>query len=102
MKDHYNKVMNYFEALKNSSSQSKFSIVIVPNTNPLVFQRFFVFYETLGNGWDNGCKKVLCIDGCFIKTFLGGMLLSAVGRDPNEQMFPVALTVVEGENNAYW
>ena len=41
MKDHYNKVMNYFEALKISSPQSKFSIVTVPNTYPPVFQRFF-------------------------------------------------------------
>jgi MULE transposase-like protein/MuDR family transposase len=102
MKDHYNKVMNYFEALKISCPQSKFTVVTVPNTNPPIFQRFFVFYEALGNGWYNGCKKVLCIDGCFIKTFLGGMLLSAIGRDPNEQMFPVAWAVVEGENNESW
>ena len=27
------------------------------------------------------------------------MLLSAVGRDPNEQMYPLAWAVVEGENN---
>ena len=41
MKDHYNKVMNYVEALKNSSPQSKLSIVIVPNTNPPFYKDFF-------------------------------------------------------------
>ncbi|XP_057548298.1 uncharacterized protein LOC130826745 [Amaranthus tricolor] len=30
------------------------------------------------------------------------MLLSAVGRDPNEQMYPLAWAVVEGENNGSW
>ena len=30
------------------------------------------------------------------------MLLSAVGRDPNEQMYPLAWAVVEGENNESW
>ena len=38
------------------------------------------------------------MDGCFIKTFLGGMLLSVVGRDPNRQMYPLAWAIVEGEN----
>ena len=44
----------------------------------------------------------MCIDGCFLKTFLGGMLLSTVGRDPNEQMYPLAWAVVEGVNNDSW
>ena len=30
---------------------------------------------------------------------LMGMLFSAIGRDPNEQMFPVVWAVVEAENN---
>ena len=47
-------------------------------------------------------QEILCIDGCFLKTFLGGVLLSAVGRDPNEQMYPLAWAVVEGENNESW
>ena len=45
---------------------------------------------------------MLCIDGCFIKTYLGGMQLSAIDRDPNEQMFPLAWAVVEGKNNEAW
>ncbi|XP_074277505.1 uncharacterized protein LOC141601136 [Silene latifolia] len=31
--------------------------------------------------------------------FLGGQLIAAVGRDGNEQMFPLAWAVVKGENN---
>ena len=61
-----------------------------------------MFYEALRNGWYNGCTKVLCIDGCFIKTFLEGMLLSAIGRDQNEQIFPVAWAIVKRENNESW
>ena len=36
------------------------------------------------------------------KTFLGGQLLAAVGRDDNDQMYPVAWTVVEAENIDSW
>lgn len=33
---------------------------------------------------------------------MGGQLLSAVGRDRNNQMFPVAYAVVETENSDSW
>ena len=56
-------------------------------------------YKGLRDGWLLGCRKVLCIDGCFQKTFLGGMLMSTVGRDPNDQRFPLAWAFVEGKNN---
>ena len=84
MKQLYSKLMSYMEALKQSSPKSHFTIVIDENTNPPTFQRMFVYFEGVKEGWVKGCKKVLCIDGCFTKTFLGGMSLSAVGRDPNE------------------
>ncbi|XP_078442368.1 uncharacterized protein LOC144712064 [Wolffia australiana] len=35
-------------------------------------------------------------------TELKGQLLSAVGKDGNNQMFPIAWAVVEGENQASW
>ena len=48
---------------------------------------FFVCFDGVRDGWVAGCRKVLCVDGCFLKTFLGGMLLSAVGREANDQMY---------------
>ena len=91
--------MDYHEALRVSNPKSHFTIVTIPNTSSPVFQRFFVMFKGLRDGWLLGCRKVLCIDGCFLKTFVGGMLLSTVGRDPNDQMFPLAWAVVEDENN---
>ena len=45
---------------------------------------------------------MLCIDAAFLKTFLGGTLLSAIGIDGNNQMYPLAWAVAEGENNESW
>lgn len=42
------------------------------------------------------------LDGCFLKTYCRGELLSAVGRDGNNQMFPIAWAVVESENKDSW
>ncbi|XP_057538141.1 uncharacterized protein LOC130815669 [Amaranthus tricolor] len=102
MKQHYQKLMSYVGVLERSNPNSHFVVVTDPSTNPPTFQRFFVCFKGVKDGWVGGCKKILGIDGCFLKTFLGGMLLSAVGRDPNEQMYPLAWAVVEGENNESW
>ena len=102
MKQHYEKLMSYVGVLESSNPNSHFVVVTDPSTNPPTFQRLFVCFEGIKDGWVDGCKKILCIDGCFLKTFLGGVLLSAVGRDPNEQMYPLAWAVVEGENNESW
>lgn len=40
---------------------------------------------------------MLGLEGCFIKTVYGGQLLSVVGRDGNNCILPVAMTVIENE-----
>ncbi|XP_021767683.1 uncharacterized protein LOC110732078 [Chenopodium quinoa] len=104
MYEHYNKIGGYIAALKRSSPGSTIELVtdISTHQNPPVFKRLFICFEALQKGWKEGCRKVLCVDGCFLKTFLGGQLLSVVGRDGNDQIFPLAWAVVEGENNLSW
>ncbi|KAH1221087.1 hypothetical protein GmHk_12G034584 [Glycine max] len=41
-------------------------------------------------------------DGCFLKGEYGGQLLSALAKDGNNQMFPIAYAVVESENYSPW
>lgn len=45
------------------------------------------------------CRILICHDGCHLKTFLGGMLLAAIGMDENDQMYTLVWGVVEGKNN---
>jgi len=45
---------------------------------------------------------VIGLDGCFLKSYYGGLLLSAIGRDPNDQMLLIAFVVVEGEIKDSW
>ncbi|KAK9067585.1 hypothetical protein SSX86_011696 [Deinandra increscens subsp. villosa] len=108
MKDHYSKIGSYIEALRQENPTSTFVLEIVTPAylrvegSEMVFHRLFVCFDGVKQGFLAGCRKVLCLDGCFLKTFLGGMLLAAIGRDPNDQMYPVAWAVVEGENNDSW
>ncbi|XP_022030248.1 uncharacterized protein LOC110931151 [Helianthus annuus] len=110
MRDHYRKIGAYMEILKKVNPTSTFVLVTAPpgfiNLDPTAtcetFFRLFVCFDGVKRGFLAGCRKVLCLDGCFLKTFLGGMLLTAVGRDANDQMYPLAWAVVDGENNDSW
>ncbi|KAL2922094.1 Transposase for insertion sequence element IS406 [Bienertia sinuspersici] len=104
MQEHYNKVGSYVAAIRAASPQTVMELVVdgSKESNPPFFQRLFNCFDGLKKGWKEGCRRIICVDAAFLKTFLGGQILSAIGRDPNDQMFPIAWTVVEGENNLSW
>ncbi|CAL0318243.1 unnamed protein product [Lupinus luteus] len=42
------------------------------------------------------------LDGCFLKRYYGGQLLSAVGQDANNQFYVIAYAVVDSETKDNW
>ena len=58
--------------------------------------RFGCFYMCL-EGFKARCRPFIGVDGCHLKTTYGGQLLVAVGRDPNDQYYPLAFAAVENE-----
>lgn len=42
------------------------------------------------------------LDGCFLKGYYGGQLLSAVGQDANNQFYVIAYVVVDAETKENW
>jgi hypothetical protein len=53
-------------------------------------------------GFLEGCKPIIGVDGCFLKGPFKGQLLSAVGRDGNNNMYPIAFAIVEAEVKDSW
>ncbi|XP_058733140.1 uncharacterized protein LOC131604734 [Vicia villosa] len=53
-------------------------------------------------GFTNGCKPFVGVDGCHLKMKYGGPLLIIMGREPNDQYFPLAFGVVETETKETW
>ncbi|XP_017416399.2 uncharacterized protein LOC108327178 [Vigna angularis] len=58
--------------------------------------------EGYKEGFLGSCRPFIGVDGCHLKTSYGGQLLVAVGRDPNDQYFPLAFAVVEIECKDTW
>ena len=74
-----------------------------PGTNiKHVFQRLYVCFEACKKGFLAVCRQVIGLDGCFFKGACNGELLCALGRDPNNQMYPIAWAIVEKETSESW
>ncbi|KAL0360355.1 UNVERIFIED_CONTAM: hypothetical protein Sradi_3720000 [Sesamum radiatum] len=49
-----------------------------------------------------GCRPLIGVDGCHLKGPHDGVLLAAVGIDPNNNAFPIAYAVVGRESRESW
>ncbi|XP_020272265.1 uncharacterized protein LOC109847447 [Asparagus officinalis] len=67
-----------------------------------VFQRFYMCFAAIKRGFANNYRHIFGLDGCFLKHACGGQLLSVMGRDENNQMWPIVWAVVEGETRSSW
>ena len=46
------------------------------------------------NGFKDACRPFVGLDGGFMKTKVGGALLSTISRNANNQMYPIIIVVV--------
>lgn len=67
-----------------------------------VFYRFYVCFARIKKAWCSYSRPIFGIDGCFLKCYTEGQLLAAVGRDSNNQMYPIAYAIVDKENEDNW
>ena len=73
----------------------------LPTELPM-FDRLYISFNCLKKGLLDGCRRVLGLDGYFLKGYVKGEILAAVDRDGNNQMFPVAWCVVTCKNKVAW
>ena len=78
---------------------SKTREINMPNTE--IFQRVLWSFKPSIEGFEH-CRPVMSIDGTHLYGKYKGKLLIAMGCDGNNQLFPLAFAITEGENTDSW
>ena len=99
-KGQYQRLFDYQLELLRSNPGS--TVIVKVQERMPIFERMYICLDACRKGFLAGCRKVVGLDGCFFKGATNGELLCAVGRDANNQMYPIAWAVVEKENNDTW
>lgn len=95
----YNMLWDYANEVIRSKPSSTFFIQL---DNESRFKRCYFGFDACKRGFLVGCRPIICFDGCHLKTKYGGVLLSAVGMDPNDCIYHIAHYVVGVEDNNTW
>ena len=110
----YNQLWKYCEELRRCNPSSTMLIEVhYFNEGGLVakmgltvvvpyIERLYICLEGCKRGFLAGCRPIIGLDACHLKTKTGGQLVSAIGRNPNDECFPFAFAVVEVERKDSW
>ncbi|CAN1182822.1 hypothetical protein LINPERPRIM_LOCUS31770 [Linum perenne] len=97
--EQYARLYDYCAEVRKSNVGST---VFVEATDVGHFKRMYCCLGACKEGFLAGCRRVICIDGCFLKTEVGGQLLTTVGLDGNDGVYPIAYAAVGAENEDNW
>jgi len=103
-KEQYKRLCDYCATVRQMNRGSTLLMKVERPTLdvPPTFQRLYMSLVACNEGFKRACRPVIGVDGCFLKGHFGGQLLAAVGRDPNDNIYPIALAVVEAETKDSW
>ncbi|KAK9049537.1 hypothetical protein SSX86_031493 [Deinandra increscens subsp. villosa] len=102
----YGKLRDYVDELIRSNPGTTVKLEVEAATDPTSpvrkFKRIYVCLGSLKQGYTAIGRELLGLDGAFLKGPFPGQLLTAVGLDPNNGIYPLAYAIVEAETMLSW
>jgi hypothetical protein len=103
-KESYGRLWDYAATLQKTNEGSCVVVKVVRTIpiSPAIFQRMYVSFAAMKKGFKEGCRPFIGLDGCHLKGPYRGQLLSAIGRDGNDNIYLIAVAAMEQENYEAW
>ena len=102
----YSRLRDYLNDLQKCNPNTTVKIDVYGEENPdsptRMFRRVYVCLGALKDGFRASGRELLGLDGAFMKGQYSGQLLTAVGVDANNGIYPVAYGIVESESKHSW
>ncbi|KAK4382804.1 hypothetical protein Sango_2836700 [Sesamum angolense] len=102
VKEQYARLYDYCHTVVKHNPGSSLIMKLNKEVNPLVLERMYFCLKGMRDGFIEGCRPLIGLDGCFLKGLFKGSLLAAIGRDPNDNIYPIAVAYVEVEKYDSW
>lgn len=99
--DQFRRIRDYASIILQTNIGSSAGVSADPDDGHR-FESFYCCLAACKKGFIEACRPIISVDGCHLKTKFGGVLLSAVGKDANDNMYPIAWAVVRIENKVNW
>ncbi|CAL2240111.1 unnamed protein product [Prunus armeniaca] len=100
--EQYARLRDYAEEMKKANKGSTVVIKTEQVGGQAIFLRMYVCFAGCRQGFLDGCRPVIGVDGCHVKGPYPGQILTVVGVDSNNGSFPIAYTIVEIESKQSW
>ncbi|KAL8509814.1 hypothetical protein ACS0TY_016875 [Phlomoides rotata] len=99
----YSLLWDYAQEIRRTNPGSTILIGTDNQHNgPVLFDRMYFCFNACKVGFYRGCRPLIDVDGTHLKGLHGGILLTAVGVYPNNNIFPIAYAVVGKETGDTW
>ncbi|PKI43343.1 hypothetical protein CRG98_036265 [Punica granatum] len=98
------KLHDYCAELRRSNLGSTCALEVqsVNLSQPPHFEKLYICLDACKKGFLAGCKLLIGLDGCHLKGYYGGQLLTTVTQDGNRSFYVIAYAVVEQETKETW
>ncbi|KAI3500877.1 hypothetical protein L1887_36704 [Cichorium endivia] len=102
----YEVLRDYLMELQATNDGTTVKLEVVSEANLSLqtrqFKRVYVCFGALKKGFKAGLRDLIGLDGAFMKGPFPGQVLTAVGVDSNNGIYPVAYAIVEAETASSW
>ncbi|KAM3359008.1 hypothetical protein P3S68_021941 [Capsicum galapagoense] len=87
----FNRILDYKDMLLQTNPGSTCVVKLTDSDSEMKkFHFFYIYFDAMKKEFQEGCRKCIGLDGCFLKGVCKGQLLVAIAKDGNNQMFPIA------------